>query len=79
MNITTLKTNDVEPYIPKIGDIFKSVSDELYILAKFGGGEEKFVCVCLNDGLCWYSPDNNIREAISGLTFVKRDVKIVVE
>ena len=58
------------------GDIFKSSVNDHYILTNINGGH---VCIRLKDGVAWTTATADIEKATTALTFVGRDLTIIIE
>jgi len=76
MNTIIFKKKKSEPYIPEQGDIFKDNKQELYLLCFI---YPNWASIALNDGNHWNGLHKEVNDAISELTFYKRNAKITIE
>lgn len=63
-------------HTPELGDIYQDEHSRLFILAQVE--RDSFAAICIADGNRYLDPTPNKRDAISLLTFVARDAKIMI-
>lgn len=75
MNSVEIKNQKEKISLFKTGDIFTDNGEQYYILSSY---KEKYMAICLDDGIWWAEPSKSITSAIGGLTFVGRDMIIEI-
>ena len=75
VNVTIKKKIKFHP-----GDLFKSYKlDSIYILSRiYTNSGIKYLCVSLNSGQAWSDTSFNIEDVIHELTFIGRDLNIII-
>ena len=77
MNTINLEVAPGKP-APQAGDIYTDLSENaVYILARCGIDIDSYVAVDIGRGTRWTDP-NTADEAVDGLQFVGRDLKITI-
>ena len=66
-----------EPARVKLGDIWRSVYGDLYLVARCD--RELYVAVSLQDGNRWNGMSKSIEAVVEGLEFVANNVRITIE
>ena len=64
------------PVVYEAGDIFKSKNGSYFILACLG---DKYAAITLEDGNRWIQPQTQTHDAVDGLIFVGRNLKITMD
>lgn len=84
MNEVITKEKVESVYRSKSGDILvnKNIDRDFYILGVFSndiGIKKRYVAINLSDGDFWSAPTSIIENAIVGLSFYKRNAKIMIQ